>query len=81
MSLSIQQQIAYIKNQLAQLEDRIEEEYSKVEKTFTITFEYKTHKKLWGMGKDPDTALILETIMSNFGKISDAMTFLSRFKS
>lgn len=73
MALSIQQQIASIKNQLAELEDRIKEECE--ERTFTITFEYKTHKKLWRMGKDPDTALIHETIVRNFGQISDAMTF------
>lgn len=73
MALSIQQQIASIKNQLAQLEDRIKEEGE--EKTFTITFEYRTHKKLWGMQKEPDTALIHETIVRNFGEISDAMTF------
>jgi hypothetical protein len=73
MALSIQQQIASIKNQLARLEEQIEEENK--EKTFTITFEYKTHRRNWGSSENPDTTLIWETIVRNFDQISVAMCF------
>ena len=71
MSLSIQQQIAYIKNQLARLEDRIKEENSKVEKTFTITFEYKTDSEFWG--GEPTSSMIFESIVHSFNQIDCAM--------
>jgi hypothetical protein len=72
MALSIQQQIASIKNQLAQLEDRIKEENSKVEKTFTITFEYKTDSEFWG-GEEPTSFMIFESIAHSFNEIHYAM--------
>jgi hypothetical protein len=71
MTLSIQQQIASIKNQLIQLEDRIKEENSKVEKTFTITFEYKTDSEFWG--EEPINSMIFESIVDNFNNIDWAM--------
>lgn len=70
MALSIQQQIASIKNQLARLEDQIKEETG--EKTFTITFECRTNSEFWG-GQEPTVELIHKSIVSSWDDIFLAM--------
>lgn len=51
MGLSIQQEIADLKNKLEALEGRIKEEGEEI--TFAVTFVYKTQRSIWAFDGNP----------------------------
>jgi hypothetical protein len=72
MGLTIQQEIASLRNRLVLLEQKIAEE-SKPAKEFELVFKYKTFDHHWAISADPDEIkLHVEAFVSN---ISEELSF------
>ena len=70
MGLSIQQEIADLKNKLEELEGRIKEEE---EITFAVTFIYKTQRSLWAFDGNPQE--IKRHVADLVPEIADTLQF------
>ena len=72
MTLSVQQRIAYLENELKTLKDDLQKEENTRERKFLIQFECTTTNQNWE-GSIPNSWMISDMISSRMHTISNAM--------